>query len=105
MTLRKETSCNAASTKPIEAEYEQRLSQLQANVSSSRSRAFLALFEIAEIAGLRGMNYHRESENPEDPLKFDYKVKAGISSQSNALAVLEMIGIPRYPPNRTNGKR
>jgi len=64
----------------------------------------LSLTEIAEIAGLRGKNYHMESENPEDPLKFDYKVKAGISSQSNALAILEMIGIPRYSPNPTNGK-
>ncbi len=64
----------------------------------------LSLTEIAEIAGLRGMNYHMESENPEEPLKFDYRVKAGITSQSNALAILEMIGIPRYPPNRTNCK-
>jgi hypothetical protein len=61
----------------------------------------LSLTEIATIAGLRGENYHMESENPGDPLKFDYRVKAGISSQSNALAILEMIGIPPY---RTNGK-
>jgi hypothetical protein len=61
----------------------------------------LSLTQIAEIAGLRGMNYHMESGNPEDPLKFDYRVKAGISSQSNALAILEMIGIP---PNPANGK-
>ncbi len=65
----------------------------------------LSLTEIADIGGLRGMNYHMESEHPEDPLQFDYKVKAGISSQSNALAILAMIGIPRHPPNCTDGKR
>jgi hypothetical protein len=65
----------------------------------------LSLTEIAEIAGLQGMNCHMESEGPEDPLKFDFKVKAGISSQSNALAILAMIGIPPLIPKRCRDTR
>ena len=42
---------------------------------------------------MRGLNYHMESPNPGDPLTFDYRVKAGIAQHSNALAILEMLGI------------
>ena len=53
----------------------------------------LSLTEIAHAPGMRGLNYHMESPNPGDPLTFDYRVKAGIAQHSNALAVLEMLGI------------
>jgi DNA mismatch repair ATPase MutS len=53
----------------------------------------LALTEIAEDANLRGVNMHMQSENAEDPLKFDYCVKPGILRQTNALAIVRMMGI------------
>jgi DNA mismatch repair ATPase MutS len=53
----------------------------------------LALTDIADTAGLRGVNVHMESENPEDPLDFDYLVKPGVSLQANALAIVRMMGI------------
>jgi DNA mismatch repair ATPase MutS len=53
----------------------------------------LSLTEIAYAPGMRGLNYHMESPNPGDPLTFDYRVKAGVAQHSNALAILEMLGI------------
>jgi DNA mismatch repair ATPase MutS len=34
-----------------------------------------------------------ESDNPDDPLDFDYLLKPGVSKQSNALAIVRMMGI------------
>lgn len=53
----------------------------------------LALTEIAENPELRGVNIHMQSNNPEQPLEFDYRVKPGISRQTNALAIVRMMGI------------
>jgi MutS domain V len=53
----------------------------------------LALTEIASIAALLGLNCCMESDDPGDPLNFDYRLKPGISRRTNALAILEMIGI------------
>ena len=53
----------------------------------------LALTEIAENPELRGINIHMQSDNPEQPLEFDYRVKPGISRQTNALAIVRMMGI------------
>jgi DNA mismatch repair ATPase MutS len=53
----------------------------------------LALTEIADVAGLRGVNVHMESEEPDRPLAFDYRVKPGIMKQANALAIVRMMGI------------
>lgn len=53
----------------------------------------LALTEIAEDSVLRGVNMHMQSENPEKPLEFDYRVKPGILRQTNALAIVRMMGI------------
>ena len=53
----------------------------------------LALTEIAEDANLRGVNMHMQSENAEEPLNFDYCVKPGILRQTNALAIVRMMGI------------
>jgi DNA mismatch repair ATPase MutS len=36
---------------------------------------------------------HMQSENPEEPLAFDYRLKPGISQQTNALAIVRMMGI------------
>jgi hypothetical protein len=54
----------------------------------------LALTEIAEKPELHGQNVHMESASSEDPLAFDYRVKPGITRQTNALAIVRMLGIP-----------
>ena len=53
----------------------------------------LALTEIADVRELRGTNLHMESEDPDLPLTFDYRVKPGIMHQANALAIVRMMGI------------
>lgn len=53
----------------------------------------LALTEIAANPMLRGENVHMQSEDPEQPLAFDYRVKPGILRQTNALAIVKMLGI------------
>ena len=53
----------------------------------------LALTEIVEGPSLRGVNVHMESETPDQPLVFDYRMKPGIARQSNALAIVRMMGI------------
>ena len=53
----------------------------------------LALAEIADIPGLRGANVHMQGDDVDQPLSFDYRVKPGISSQTNALAIVKMMGI------------
>ena len=53
----------------------------------------LALIEIGEEPSLRGVNVHMESETPEQPLAFDFRVKPGIARQTNALAIVRMVGI------------
>jgi hypothetical protein len=34
-----------------------------------------------------------QSEIPEEPLAFDYRVKPGILTRTNALAIVKMLGI------------
>jgi DNA mismatch repair ATPase MutS len=53
----------------------------------------LALTEIAEVREFRGVNVHMESEDPDWPLAFDYRVRPGIMRQANALAIVRMMGI------------
>ena len=53
----------------------------------------LALTQIAEKPELRGINVHMESDDPERPLAFDYRVKPGVSRQTNAMAIVRMMGI------------
>ena len=53
----------------------------------------LALTEIAESPQMRGANVHMQGEDPDAPLVFDYRVKPGILRQTNALAIVRMIGI------------
>jgi len=57
----------------------------------------LALTEIGENSALRGVNVHMQSEDPEQPLAFDYRLKAGILRQTNALAIVKMLGIAIDP--------
>jgi len=53
----------------------------------------LALTEIAMDPSLGGRNVHMESRDPTDPLAFDYLVKPGVSTQSNAMAIIRMAGV------------
>ena len=53
----------------------------------------LALTEIAENPRLRGANMHMQSEDSNQPLKFDYRIKPGVLSQTNGLAIVRMMGI------------
>jgi hypothetical protein len=53
----------------------------------------LALAEIA-TAETRGVNVHMGSRDPRDPMDFDYKLKPGVTQESNALAIARMAGVP-----------
>ncbi len=53
----------------------------------------LALAEIAEEQALGGSNVHMESRDPADPFAFDYVLKPGVSTHSNALAIARMAGV------------
>ncbi len=52
----------------------------------------LALAELATEAN-RGMNVHMASPDAEDPLGFDYRLKPGVNTSSNALAIIRMMGL------------
>ncbi|MGC2621485.1 MAG: hypothetical protein WA414_20750 [Acidobacteriaceae bacterium] len=58
----------------------------------------LALTQIADLPNLHGFNCSMESDDPSDPLRFDFLVKPGVSRRSSALALLQLIGIPALPP-------
>ncbi len=52
----------------------------------------LALTELANPTNT-GLNVHMASPDPDDPLAFDYKLKPGINTASNALAIVRMMGL------------
>lgn len=54
----------------------------------------LALTEIADTQPLRGANVHMGSRDGTDPLDFDYRVKPGVTSETNALRIAKMAGVP-----------
>jgi len=54
----------------------------------------LALTEIAAIEELHGANVHMGSRSNDDPMAFDYRLKPGITSETNALAIARMAGVP-----------
>jgi hypothetical protein len=54
----------------------------------------LALTEIASAQGMGGVNMHMTSRNEGDPMDFDYRLKPGITSETNALAIARMAGVP-----------
>ena len=50
---------------------------------------------LAAIATHGGANLHMGSrEGSENPLDFDYKLKPGVTTESNALAIARMVGVP-----------
>lgn len=54
----------------------------------------LALTEIAESAGLAGANVHMGSKDGRDPMEFDYRLKPGVTTETNALAIARLAGVP-----------
>jgi len=53
----------------------------------------LALAEIADDPDLGGTNVHMESNDPSDPFTFDYVLKPGVNTHSNALAIARLAGV------------
>jgi DNA mismatch repair ATPase MutS len=54
----------------------------------------LALSEIADLEELRGMNVHTGSREGGGPLDFDYLLKPGVTTETNALEIARMAGVP-----------
>jgi hypothetical protein len=54
----------------------------------------MSLTAIADCQELRGANVHMGSRDGSDPMDFDYRLKPGISMESNALAIARMAGVP-----------
>ena len=61
----------------------------------------LALTKMTDDPAKAGVLVHMESNNPDDPLDFDYLVKPGISTRSNAMAIIRMIGISNIAPGNS----
>jgi DNA mismatch repair ATPase MutS len=53
----------------------------------------LTLTEMADFPELHAINVHMSSSDPDDPLAFDYRLKPGVNTSSNALAIVRMMGI------------
>jgi hypothetical protein len=58
----------------------------------------LALTEIVGDTTPGGVLVCMESVDPNRPLDFDYRIRPGVARQSNALAIVRMMGIP-IPPD------
>jgi MutS domain V len=54
----------------------------------------LTLSEIAESEDLHGVNVHMGSRDGSDPMDFDYRLKSGVTTEANALAIARMAGVP-----------
>ena len=69
------------------------LSRLLANGAiGALSTHDLALTELATDDN-GGRNVHMASPDPSDPLAFDYKLKPGANTTTNALAIIRMMGL------------
>jgi DNA mismatch repair ATPase MutS len=50
---------------------------------------------LSAIASHGGANLHMGScDRSDNPLDFDYKLKPGVTTESNALAIARMVGVP-----------
>lgn len=54
----------------------------------------LALAEIACVDELCGANVHMSSRTPDDPMDFDYRLKPGVTTETNALTIARLAGVP-----------
>jgi hypothetical protein len=66
---------------------------VEAGAVGALSTHDLALTEIAKREGLGGINVHMQSRNQDDPLDFDYRLRPGIATQTNGIAIAQMIGL------------
>ena len=65
---------------------------LAAHAIGALSTHDLALTDLVTPANA-GQNVHMASPDPADPLAFDYLLKPGINTSSNALAIIRMLGL------------
>jgi hypothetical protein len=65
----------------------------------------LALTEIATDLGPRGANWHFDDELVDGELVFDYRLKPGVVTRSNALALMRMVGLEATDPEASGGSR
>jgi DNA mismatch repair ATPase MutS len=54
----------------------------------------MSLTEIAEAPELHGLNVHLGARDRTDPMSFDYRLKPGITTETNALAIARRAGVP-----------
>ena len=54
----------------------------------------LSLTEIAGLEGIGGINVHMGSRPGGGPLDFDYLLKPGVTTETNALAIARLAGVP-----------
>jgi DNA mismatch repair ATPase MutS len=54
----------------------------------------MSLTAIANAEGLCGANVHMCAKHGNDPMDFDYRLKPGVTSETNALAIARMAGVP-----------
>jgi hypothetical protein len=54
----------------------------------------LALTEIVNREGMNGGNVHMGSRDGQNSMDFDYRLKEGVTEESNALAIARMAGVP-----------
>ncbi len=54
----------------------------------------MSLTAIADAEGLHGANLHMCARDGTDPMNFDYLLKPGITTETNALAIARMAGVP-----------
>jgi DNA mismatch repair ATPase MutS len=58
----------------------------------------LALCEIADALAPRAANAHFEDGLAADALHFDYRLRAGVVTHGNALALMRAVGLPVADP-------
>jgi len=54
----------------------------------------MSLTEIGDCEGLHGANVHMGAKDGNDPMDFDYLLKPGVTTETNALAIAKMAGVP-----------
>jgi hypothetical protein len=54
----------------------------------------MSLTAIADAEGLCGANVHMCAMDGSDPMNFDYRLKPGVTTETNALAIARMAGVP-----------
>jgi DNA mismatch repair ATPase MutS len=54
----------------------------------------MSLTAIADAEGLCGANVHMCAKDASDPMNFDYRLKPGVTRETNALAIARMAGVP-----------